>query len=288
MAVIIPLLAVYGGVTAGVAMAAGAAVTFAGAMAVAGGMAAGLGLIGNDKDFQRLGSTLGMIGSAAGAMQGAAAAGEASQAYGIADGTVDAAESAKFARQGAAAAETGQVGADLGNIAQAGADIGDFSPNLGGSAPGGAPQTVAGSSQSIANGLTGGGQESLAQQFQTGPTQAVDSQGLSYQAGRDSALKEAAGSMTQNDIAAPLQRGIDKASSLMGQAWDGAGKMLDGAGKWVQKNPNAAAMVFNTVGNAYGPEAEALDYRKSIMERANRNANSPIRMRYQTPKTVGG
>ena len=94
--------------------------------------------------------------------------------------------------------------------------------------------------------------------------------------------------MTQNDIAAQLQRGTDKAGSLMGQAWDGAGKMLNGAGEWVQKNPNAAAMVFNAVGNAFGPEAEALDYRKSIMERANRNANSPIRMRYQTPKTVGG
>ena len=45
-------------------------------------------------------------------------------------------------------------------------------------------------------------------------------------------------------------------------------------------------MVFNAVGSAYGPEAEAMDLRKSLMERARRNSNSPVRLQYLTPKTA--
>lgn len=284
MAVIIPLLAVYGGVTAGMAMAAGAAVTFGGVMAVAGGMAAGLGVLTGDKDFQRLGSTLSAVSGLANAAQGLAGAGEASQAFNAADGSMEAAEAAKLARQGQDVQSLGSAPASSASGASVapGADLGEFGmagdvnqPGMGGQPQG----TVAESSQQIASKLTGG--ESMADAYKTAPTATTDAQGLSYQVGRDSALQEAAASMTKNDIVAMLERGATNAKSLFGQA-------ADGAGAWMQKNPVASNMVFKALEGMYGPQAEQMDYERGLMDRARRNMNTPVRMQYQTPKTVGG
>lgn len=273
------------------AMAAGAAVTFGGVMAVAGGMAAGLGVISGDKDFQRLGSLLSAAGGLANAAQGlAGGAGGASDAYGIADGSMDAAESAKLVRQGADAAQVGSTVGDVGNIAQAGADLG-YTDYAGAMTDVAAPQgSIAQSSQDVAASLTGGtGTQSLTDAFKTAPTAGVDAQGLAATATpAQDALAEAASSMTKNDITAMLDRGSQQAKSLFGQAFDTAGKTLNGAGQWMQKNPVASNMLFKAVEGMYGPESEALDYNRSLMERARRNANSPVRMQYQTPKTVGG
>lgn len=285
MAVIIPLLAVYGGVTAGMAMAAGAAVTFGGVMAVAGGMAAGLGVLTGDKDFQRLGSTLSAVSGLANAAQGLAGAGEASQAFNAADGSMDAAEAAKFARQGQEAASIGSAPASAGAAGAEtglGADLGEFGMAGDLNQPGmtGQPQgTVAESSQQIASKLTGG--ENMADAYKTAPTATTDAQGLSYQVGRDSALQEAASSMTKNDIVSMLERGASNAKSLFGQA-------VDGAGTWMQKNPVASNMMFKALEGMYGPQAEQMDYERGLMDRARRNMNTPVRMQYQTPKTVGG
>lgn len=292
MAVILPIIAIYGGVTAGMAMAAGAAVTFAGAMAVAGGMAAGLGVITGDKDFQRLGSILSAVGGIANAAQGLAGAGEASSGFDIADGSMDAAESAKLARQGAPTDVAPSVG-DVAVAAQPGlnpdvyGDLGEFGAAGGMQQPPGQPAgTVAQSSQQIASKLTGGG-ESMAETFSTAPTTVVDPQGLAATSGQ-SALQEAASSMTKSDIVSMLERGSANAKSLFGQAVDGAGKTLNAAGQWVQKNPAASNMMFKALEGMYGPEAERLDYERGLMDRARSSLNRPVRLQYQTPKTVGG
>lgn len=289
MAVAIPLLAVAGGVSAGMAMAAGAAVTFASAMAVAGGMMAGLGLISNDKDMQRMGSMLSAVSGLSGAFTGganaAATAGAAESAGGL---------SAEAAGLGA---ETGSLGAGynfdgIGNYSGVGAAP---TPGAGlGQAAGGAgaagqinPQAagLGQASQDIASSLTGSEGGLLAKAYQTAQTAPPGAAAPVAQTPAG-ALSEVAQGITQNDITAMLQRGADKAGSLMGQAWDGAGKVLNSAGQWVQKNPQAASMVFNAVGNAFGPEAEAMDLRKSLIDRARQNSNSPVRLQYLTPKTV--
>lgn len=289
MAVAIPLLAVAGGVSAGMAMAAGAAVTFASAMAVAGGMMAGLGLISNDKDMQRMGSMLSAVSGLSGAFTGganaAATAGAAESAGGL---------SAEAAGLGA---ETGSLGAGynfdgIGNYSGVGAAP---TPGAGlGQAAGGAgaagqinPQAagLGQASQDIASSLTGSEGGLLAKAYQTAQTAPLGAAAPVAQTPAG-ALSEVAQGITQNDITAMLQRGADKAGSLMGQAWDGAGKVLNSAGQWVQKNPQAASMVFNAVGNAFGPEAEAMDLRKSLIDRARQNSNSPVRLQYLTPKTA--
>lgn len=290
MAVIIPILAVYGGVTAGMAVAAGAALTFGSAMAIAGGMAAGLGLVTGNKDFQRLGSQLSAVGGIANALAGA---GGATAAAG-ADGGADAATSAAWAEGAGKGGDTlqaagGPVGSEVGNIAQAGSELG---ANFAGVDASGRIQSPMGggmgaSPSQIAADLTGNSNQSLAQSFSTAPTQAVTAEGLAATSAPN-ALEQAASGMTKADIAGYGQSIADKASSLMGQAWDGAGQMLNSAGQWVQKNPAASNMLFKAVEGMYGPESEALDYKKSLIERARQNMNSPVRMQYRTPVTVGG
>jgi hypothetical protein len=285
MAVILPLLAVYGGVTAGISMAAAGAATFAGALAVAGGMAAGLGIVTKDKDFQRLGSILSAASGIANAAQGlASGAGNAADAANAADGSIDAAESAKLARQGSpvgsSPAPAAPPGAELGSTAglgEFGATGDPYNPGTG--APAGA---VAESSQQIASNLTGG--EGMADAYKTAPTAGAEGMPTSG----PSALQEAAASMTKNDIVSMLERGTANAKSLFGQAAEGAGKVMDAAGNWVQKNPHASNLMFKALEGMYGPQSEQMDYERGLLERARRNVNSPVRLQYQTPKTVGG
>lgn len=294
MAVVLPILAVAGGVSAGMAIAAGAAVTFAGAMAVAGGMAAGLGLISGDKDFQRLGSMLSMASGLAGAFSGAA------QGAGVIDSAATAGDYANqmdLASDAASAASksSGSLGYGIegvgdysaaGQAAPQAADMGQYANETAKFArQGQAPQTFGGTPQDIAGQLTGSEGGILSKAYQTAQTAPLGAT-APVAATPAGTLAEVAQGITQNDITSMLQRGAEKAGSLMGQAWDGAGKALNTAGQWVQKNPQAASMVFNAVGNAFGPEAEAMDLRKSLMERARQNVNSPVRLQYLTPKTA--
>jgi hypothetical protein len=293
MAVVIPLIAVAGGISAGMAIAAGAAVTFGSALAIAGGMASGLGLLTGDKDFKRLGSALALAGGIANAVQGAAGAlggaGEAADASSAwsatADGSVDAAESATFARQagggppGELPTSGAQMGTDYGAINAAGAP--------GQPAQVAAPSAAQGAKE-IGQTLTAGTQAPSAQAFQTAPTAQLGADPASYTAGRDAALAEAAAGMTKDDIVATLQRGSEKAMSLLGQAWDGAGKTLNAAGEWVKKNPGAANAAFGAIDGAFGQKAQEFDFKKSLIERARQNQNSPIRLQFQTNRTVGG
>jgi hypothetical protein len=63
---------------------------------------------------------------------------------------------------------------------------------------------------------------------------------------------------------------------------------MDAAGNWVKQNPQASNLMFKALEGMYGPQAEQMDYERGLLERARRNVNSPVRLQYQTPKTVGG
>ena len=108
----------YGGITAGAAIAAGAAVTFAGAMAVAGGMLAGLGVLSGDKDFQRMGSIVSSVGGLANAAQGLAGAGSSIDAATTAGDYANQMDLASDVASAGNTAQTG-LGSSVGSLGQA-------------------------------------------------------------------------------------------------------------------------------------------------------------------------
>lgn len=284
MAVVLPLIAMYGGVTAGMAMAATGVVTLGGALAVAGGMMSGLGLVSGNKKMQKIGSALAIASSisnmAQGAMEGAGEASSAWDASGSAEGSDAAMLKSRGVAQAAQGSTLGQgmtAGADtIGNSAMTGIDAaGNVQAPMGGGlsaslqSPGPAPTAAAPLAADATIGVSSGA-----------PT--------SYSAGIDDVLQRHASSMTWQDVGAFLKQGAEKAkASLMDQAM-GNGGATGGVTGWIKENPMAAKMLFDAAGSAYGPEAEALDYKKSLMERARNNLNSPVRLRYLKPATTTG
>ncbi len=279
MAVIVPLIAVYSGaVAAGAAIAAGT-FTVAGALTAMGGMFAAAGLLANDKDAQKLGSTLSALGglgntlgfgaSSAPGIDPSATAGDYANQM---DLTSDAASAASEAGAAQAASQLpGTVGSELGQTTLGSAATVQ-PPQMG-------PQAIeraalaqqASPSSGIAETLTGN-QPSLLDQFSTQPVQTTQSP-----------LNEAASTMTQQDLAQWMGNATKKGSSLIGQAWDGAGSLLGKAGAFAKQNPELTKMAMGAIQGAYGPQQQAFDYRKGLMERARQNANSPIRLKYQQP-----
>ena len=53
---------------------------------------------------------------------------------------------------------------------------------------------------------------------------------------------------------------------------------LKGAGKWMGQNPELLKVGGSVLESMYGPQAEQLDYQKSLMERARANLNNPIKL----------
>jgi hypothetical protein len=278
MAVVIPVIAAYSGAVAVSAAIAAGTFTVAGALTAMGGMFAAVGLLANDKDAQKLGSTLGALGGLSSALgfwsstagiDTAATAGDYTNQMDLASDSASAVSEATALE--AAGRPIGSVGTDLGQPTL-GASEAVQPPRMG-------PQAIeraaaaqqASPSAGIAETLTGN-QPSLLEQFSTQPVQPTQGP-----------LNQAASTMTQQDLAQWMDSAIKKGSSLMGQAWDGAGSLLGKAGNFVQKNPELTKIAMGAIQGAYGPQQQAIDYQKSLMERARQNANSPIRLKYQQP-----
>jgi hypothetical protein len=275
IAVVIPIIAAYSGaVAAGAAIAAGT-FTVAGALTAMGGMFAAAGLLANDKDAQKLGSTLGALGGVANMLgfgSSGAGASAASESANQADLATEAADAIKEADAlEAAGRPIGSVGSDLGQTTLGAADI--VQPTQMG------PQAIeraalaqqANPSAGIAETLTGS-QPNLLEQFSTQPVQPTQGP-----------LSQAASNMTQQDVVQWLDNATKKGSSLMGQAWDGAGSLLGKAGAFAKDNPELTKMALGAIQGAYGPQQQAFDYQKGLMERARQNQNTPIRLKYQQP-----
>lgn len=290
MAVLIPALISIGtgafGAAAG-AIAAGTA-GFAAFATVAGTVLTGLGALTGSKDMQKIGGILSLgaglsnafAGAAGGASAGAvdsaalgldgaadaAANGFASGAEGIATGaagTFDAAAAAKdFGGQintgfeaGASAAQPGMVNQGLAQAANE-APVSPLWAKAQGM--GGADSQLA--SQQL--GITG-------QQAAAGATApgAVDLGSMG--GGATGALARGAAETTQSDI-----------SAYLAKAWERAQIGLSGIGKFAKDNKELVQMGGMALQSAYGPEAEKLDYQKSLMERARRNLNAPVKLNF--------
>ena len=85
-------------------------------------------------------------------------------------------------------------------------------------------------------------------------------------AGADRVAQGAQG-MTSNQLNSYLQ-----------SAWDKTGQALGNIGKVVKDNKELAMIGGNVLSSMYGPQAEALDWNKSLMARRTRNLNNPVRL----------
>ncbi len=83
-------------------------------------------------------------------------------------------------------------------------------------------------------------------------------------------LPAAAGTVTQSDIASVLEKG-----------WQRAQAALKNTGQFIKDNKELALIGGQALTNMYGPQAEQMDYQRSLMEQARRNLNSPIRLSTQ-------
>jgi hypothetical protein len=263
------------------AMAATGIATFGGALAVAGGMMSGLGLLGNDKKMLRLGSIAsavsGMLGTGA-AEAGSQTIGDSMTSYGegIAEGVqgdfgLTGGKSMLTTPPPAAPQALGEVGsglgADLGSVAQA---------------PGATLKIpTAGLTQTPQS----GGLADLLSGPAKAPTSGVYGAMPATNAPTGSLLEQAARGLTQQDITAAAKQQAVK-QSLWEQTFGGVKDAAKGLGQFTRENPELVNIASQAIQGAYGPQAEEMDYRRSLYERSRANLNAPVRLKYQP--TPGG
>ena len=261
MAVVVPLIASFASVSAGIA-AVGAATTalgtFAAYASIAGGMLGGLGALSGDKDLMKIGGIL-SIGGALGTAFGGAAGSALSEGavsegatQAVSEGGVD--ELAKAAG-GTGMNEASQVGAQTAEAPMSYADL--ASERLNG--VGSAAQPVA-----EATAAPAGLADSAIQRLGDAPPIDVPPGATAtapWQAGTNipAQLVDGARDLTQGDMSAWFEK-------------------LKGVGNWLGKNPELLKVGGSVLNSMYGPQAEALDYQKSLVERARQNLNNPIRL----------
>lgn len=274
MAVAIPIINAFATIaTAGsVAAAVG---TVGGFLSVAGGVLAGVGALTGNKDLARLGGLMALgsgIANLAGAASGAGAAAGGAEAA-----AEEAAKSAfrtseLTAAQTAPELATAAPSLELGQAVAAAGDSGTSTlmqaaeARAGGSlAPVGsatptAPAAAAAEGVSTAPLNTG--------QAMAGPDVSATPSGPLGQpadiAATPSASPQVANAgqnMTQNDL-----------QKYLSQAWDRTQSLLKNTSGFLRDNKELVSIV----GNAFSPQAEQLDWQKSLYNRRRASLNSPI------------
>lgn len=81
------------------------------------------------------------------------------------------------------------------------------------------------------------------------------------------AVSKAASGMTSNDVRSLLQAG-----------WDRTASAVQSVPGMVKRNPELFMIGAGALNSMYGPEAEMIDWQKSLMQRRQANLNSPIKM----------
>lgn len=298
MAATLPLLATFAEGAAAVAAGSGLGATIAGgigavtgAMAgslggfltMGGGMLAGIGALTKDADLMKFGSIL----TLAGGIGNLAAPSIFGKAGGAAAAGGEAASSAAEASSAgvgpvAESASTG-VGtqAGIGNIAK-------LEPLGSTQIPG---MTPAPASPSLFERMGVNGGQSAAAPVPTGVAQApgdslwskaLGGQSLvqtnpmdptmggatvpGYQMPADP-LAQFASTTTSGDLNSALKAASDKISSI-----------VKGVPGFIKDNKEAISLAGNALATMYGPQAEALDWQKSLYERRRRNLNQPVRL----------
>lgn len=239
--------------------------TFGGFLSVAGGVLAGVGAITGSKDLQKIGGLL-SLGSAAVNAAGAAgaAAGEGAAS------SIEAADAMRAAEHGTLANVTSATQAPtLGTLGEAATAQPFMTPDALQTEALGATQAGEGA-QSLMQRAS-----QVAQQGGAAPAPTIGQQ-LTGTASQTAAL----------DPVAQAGAGMDSNSlqSILGSAWDKTKTIGAGVGKFVKDNKELVQLGGGMLQGMYGPEAEQMDWQKSIMARRLRNLNSPIRL----TATAGG
>jgi hypothetical protein len=269
MAVALPIIASWAAVAGGAAVAgttiAAYATTTMGFLMTAGAALTTVGAVTKKKDLIKIGSFMQLgagLGTALSAYNAAGAAGNAGAQI-----------SADAAMQ-----SYGQLGQSAvpGFGTQAGAMLGQEAGALAGNALGSGMSAYGGSSPLLSSAFeraTAGaaeipkaGTSITAPQAQAPAGLSADAALQSYGAGPQISPLQSLGA------ADTLQRG----ASQLGQSEFMS--LLKKAGKFVQDNPKVVEVGGNMLASAYGPEAEQMDFRKSIYNRQMANLNSPIKL----------
>lgn len=258
------------------AVGSGAVVGFAAYAMVAGAVLSTAGALTGNKDLSRIGAFIGLAGGISSLASGAAGAASGAEAVSGMDLAADAA--AGTANNVVTAGEAVGAAQGLGEVANAAipgtaATPGAMPPTTAVAPPDPtaaiAPTTTA-PSTSLAD---------IAAKGAAPPTTPADAM-TSYQA-------------LENQAASPLaQKAANYSASDLSSWWDkamAAGKDVGkGVGDWAQKNPLMASTLVNVGGKMIAaindPQAEALEYQRSLMEQARRNINTPIPLAYNKTK----
>lgn len=272
----LPVIAAFASGAAGAVIAGTATlVEFA---VVAGAALSTIGAVTKNKDLTRLGAVVGLVGGVAGAVGGAATAG--AEAAGSAAGEAAAGQAAQeafraseIAAQNATAQSAFTTAADTAaNIAQQGATQATPATEALAITPTTSAQEAfrvselatqpTGQTTSIMDAVTG---------IQTpGSNLAGDVSPAMDAGGR---LGEAAQNFTSEDLAS---------------WWERAQTLGRGLGNFAKENKELVQLGLGAIQGMKGPEAEKLDYERSLYERARRNLNTPIALRYQPPRPNTG
>jgi hypothetical protein len=247
MAVVVPLVASFASVSAGVA-ALGAATTalgtFAAYASIAGGVLAGIGAVTGKKDLVKIGAVLGLAGGITTAVTGgtSAASGGLGEVMDATGGLETAVES------------TANTGVPQVMDATGGIETAIESPaNV--SLAERAAVNASGGVRPVAEAPQNG---SLAQRAaQTAGTPPGAAPTMPPGPAVPQSVAEGARGLTQNDLTAFWEK-------------------LKGAGQWMSKNPELLKLGSGIVAGMQ--EADQLDYQRSLMDRARANLNNPIKL----------
>ena len=270
MAFVLPIVSSFSTIAAAGSVAA-AVSTVGGFLSVAGGVLAGVGALTGSKDLQKIGGFMALGSAAVNAASSASelvvdAAGEGAAS------SVEAADAMRAAEHGlgnvTSATQAPTLGT-LGEAATASSSQPFMTPDaLQTEALGAAQQT--GGTQSLMQRAS-----QVAQQGSTAQAPTIGQQltGMAPQSATLDPVAQAGAGMDSNSL-----------QSILGSAWDKTNTLAGGVGKFVKDNKELVQLGGGMLQSMYGPEAEAMDWQKSIMARRLRNLNNPIRL----TATAGG
>lgn len=276
MPMILPVVIALAAASTGAVAGFAAFATIAGAMLVAGGTLMG------DKDLVKIGAIVGVVGGISGFASGASGAANIDSAatagdyVNAADAASDAATAGNVASTGGAVTGTTGAAVDAGSTNMfAGADTAAPPPSYGttiaeraaaaSTAPATTPATVA---------------EMAAKSGLAAPD--AGTAGMTPAQANYNQLEQT----TQLPATQVPTTGLEKAASNYNSTdleawWQKAKTAGRDVGKFVEDNKTLVKIGGDMLGSMYGPQAEALDYQKSLMERARRNINAPVVLKYQ-------
>lgn len=265
MAFVVPLVAAFstGAVAAAGGLAAFATGTLGGFLTVAGAVLGGVGAITGSKDLSKLGGLMALGGGLATAFGSAASATEAGATAGL-DGASEGLTAADAAREAAtfaekAAANAGTLGESVASLAPQTLDLAQVADasQLSSFAADPGVGNAADSLYSRALTMPGGGSQPLGMPTPEGALGGGGVMSVDVQ----HALQPYANNLTAKDVTS---------------FWDRAKKI----GQFVKNNKELVQIGGQMLGSMYGPEAEALDWQKSIYARRHKNLNSPVLLKY--------